>query len=46
MLSLGVVSLALIVTAMFGAGVLDQDAAAGKVMTGSSPIGAMVSRVM
>jgi hypothetical protein len=31
---------------MFGAGLLDQGAAAGKLMTGSSPIGAMVSSVM
>jgi hypothetical protein len=31
---------------MLGAGLLDQFAMAGKLMTGSSPIGAMVSRVM
>jgi hypothetical protein len=30
---------------MFGAGLLDQDAAAGRLMTGSSLIGAMVSSV-
>jgi hypothetical protein len=31
---------------MVGAGLLDQDATAGRLMTGSSPIGAMVSSVM
>ena len=31
---------------MFGTGLLDQDATAGRLMTGSSPIGAMVSSVM
>ena len=31
---------------MFGAGLLDHGAAAGKLMTGSSPIGVMVCRVM
>jgi len=36
----------LIVTVMFGAGLLDQDAAAGRLMTGSSPNGAMVSSGM
>jgi hypothetical protein len=41
-----VVLLALIVTVMFGAGLLDQDATAGRLMIGSSPIGAMVSSVM
>ncbi len=46
MLSRGVVQLALIVTVNFGAGLLDQGAAADKLMTGSSPIGAMVSSVM
>ena len=46
MASPGVVELALIVTVMFGAGLLDQGAAAGKLMTGSSPIGAMVSSVL
>jgi hypothetical protein len=30
---------------MFGAGLLDQDAAAGRLMIGSSPIGGMVSSV-
>ena len=46
MLSHGMVQLALIVTVMLGAGLLDQDATAGKLMTASSPIGAMVSSVM
>ena len=46
MLSHGVVELSLIVTVRFGAGLLDQDAAAGRLMTGSSPIDAMVSSVM
>jgi hypothetical protein len=41
-----VVLLALNVTVMFGAGLLDQDATAGRLMIGSSPIGAMVSSVM
>ena len=36
----------LIVTVVFGAGPLDQDAAVGSLMTISSPIGAMVSSVM
>jgi len=31
---------------IFGAGLLDQDAAAGKLMTASWPIGAMLSSVM
>jgi hypothetical protein len=31
---------------MFGAGLVDQDAVAGKLITVSSPIGAMVSSVM
>jgi len=31
---------------MLGAGLLDQDATAGKLMMVSSPIGAMVSSVM
>jgi hypothetical protein len=31
---------------MFGAGLLDQDATVGRLMTASSPIGAMVSSVM
>jgi hypothetical protein len=31
---------------MFGAGLPDQDATAGRLMTGSSPIVAMVSSVM
>jgi hypothetical protein len=35
-----------IVTVMLGAGLLDQDATAGMLMTGSSPIGATVSSVM
>jgi hypothetical protein len=34
------------VTVNFGAGLADQVAAAGKLMRGSSPIGAMVSSVM
>jgi hypothetical protein len=42
----GFVWLALIVTVMFGAGLLDRDAAAGRLMTGSSPIGAMVFSAM
>jgi hypothetical protein len=46
MLSPSVVWLARIVTVKFGAGLLDQGAAAGKLMIGSSPIGAMVSSVM
>ncbi|MCW1918071.1 hypothetical protein NX862_04835 [Rhodobacter sp. KR11] len=37
--------LALIVTVRLGGGRLDQDAAAGKLMTASSPICAMVSSV-
>jgi glycerate kinase len=37
MLSLKVVQLALIVTVMFGEGLLDQSAAAGKLITGSHP---------
>jgi len=39
------VYLALIVTVMGGAGMLDQVASAGRLMTGSSPIGAIVSSV-
>jgi len=46
MLSRGVVELARIVTVMFGAGLLDQDAAAGKLIRAASSIGAMVSSVM
>ena len=42
MLSRGVVWQGLIVTVLFGAGLLDQDSAAGRLMTASSPIGAMV----
>jgi hypothetical protein len=38
-----VVQFALIVTVMFGAGLPDRDAAAGRPMTASSPMGAMVS---
>jgi hypothetical protein len=40
------VQLALIVTVMFGAGLLDQDAMGGRQMTAIPPIGAMVSSVM
>ena len=46
MLSRGVVWQGLIVTVLFGAGLLDQDSAAGRLMTASSPIGAMVASVM
>lgn len=45
MLSRGLL-LALIVTVMLGAGLLDQDAAASRLMPASSPIGAMVFSVM
>ena len=46
MLSHEVVSLGLIVTVMLGAGLLDQEATAGRLTTALSPIGAMVSSVM
>lgn len=36
----------MIVTVMLGAGLLDQDATAGRLMTASSPMGATVSSVM
>ena len=45
-LSSGVVQLALTVTVIFGASLLGQGAAAGKQMTRSSSIGAIVSSVM
>jgi hypothetical protein len=37
---------ALNVNVMLGAGLLDQDTITGRLITGSSPIGAMVSSVM
>ncbi len=46
MLSHEVVWLALFVTVMFGTCLLEQDAAAGRLMIGLSPIGAMVPSVM
>ena len=46
LLSRGVVQLALIVSVMLGAGLLDQVATAGELMTAFWPIGAMVSSVM
>jgi hypothetical protein len=46
MRSRGVVWLALIVRVMFGAGLPDRDDTAGRLMTGPSPMGAMVSGVM